>query len=72
MSVRSAAFVMGLRACAAGHFGMPTEALLLAPGDGVEGSFSATGAWRPAHPERRDDAGRRDGLAFGVSLSWGD
>jgi hypothetical protein len=32
----------GLQACAAGHFGMPTEALPLSPGEGVEGSFSAT------------------------------
>ena len=42
MSVRTAALAMGLQGCAAGHFGMPTEALPLAPGDGVEGSFSAT------------------------------
>lgn len=42
MSVRTAALAMGLQACAVGHFGMPTEALPLAPGDGVEGSFSAT------------------------------
>jgi hypothetical protein len=34
---------LGAQACAVGHFGMPTEALPLAPGEGVEGSFAATG-----------------------------